>query len=103
MRGEEADTAHNDATWLLEFYDTFKNFTSNDVTDEALDSLAKVRGQFGELPHGLLAGHCLWMPAVTCRPSTQRNVSYSCSAAVQLLYVNALLIKTVVIQSSDDP
>ncbi|KAK9828559.1 hypothetical protein WJX72_000752 [[Myrmecia] bisecta] len=46
IRGEEADVSRNDATWLLDFYDTFKNFTSLDITDEALDSLARVRGQF---------------------------------------------------------
>lgn len=43
---------HNDATWLLDFYDTFKDFVAQDVTDTALSSLAQVVGRFGEpLPH----------------------------------------------------
>lgn len=33
---------HNDAKWLLDFYDTFKEFNSRDVTDTALRSLSQV-------------------------------------------------------------
>ena len=32
---------HDDATWLLDFYDTFKDFVGNDVLDLALTSLAQ--------------------------------------------------------------
>lgn len=47
MRGEEAESFHDDATFLLDFYDTFKDFVASDVTDIALSSLAKIDGRFG--------------------------------------------------------
>jgi hypothetical protein len=50
VRGEEEDILHNDATWLLDFYDTFKDFVAQDVTDTALSSLAQVIGRFGAQP-----------------------------------------------------
>ncbi len=48
VRGDDEDTVHDDATWLLDFYDTFKDFVGNDVLDLALNSLANVEGRFGE-------------------------------------------------------
>jgi hypothetical protein len=48
VRGEEEDILHNDATWLLDFYDTFKDFVAQDITDAALSSLAQVIGRFGQ-------------------------------------------------------
>ena len=47
VRGEDADAGHNDAAWLLDFYQTFADFGGRDVTDTALNSLANVKGQFG--------------------------------------------------------
>ena len=46
---------HDDATWLLDFYDTFKDFVGNDVLDLALTSLANVEGRFGESCQSLTA------------------------------------------------
>lgn len=46
MRGDDEDTVHDDATWLLDFYDTFKDFVGKDVLDLALNSLANVEGRF---------------------------------------------------------
>ena len=46
---------HDDATWLLDFYDTFKDFVGNDVLDLALASLANVEGRFGGFLQGLTA------------------------------------------------
>ena len=45
---------HDDATWLLDFYDTFKDFVGKDVLDLALNSLANVEGRFGECMISLL-------------------------------------------------
>ena len=39
---------HDDATWLLDFYDTFKDCLGKDVLDLALNSLANVEGRFGK-------------------------------------------------------
>ncbi len=50
MRGDEEDSMRDDAAFLLDFYDTFKDFVASDVTDIALSSLAKIEGRFGE-PH----------------------------------------------------
>jgi hypothetical protein len=44
---------HDDATWLLDFYDTFKDFVGKDVLDVALNSLANVEGRFGQCPTSL--------------------------------------------------
>ena len=49
VRGEEEGSMRDDATFLLDFYDTFKDFVANDVTDIALSSLAKIDGRFGAL------------------------------------------------------
>ena len=47
MRGEPAPPATtNDAAWLLKFYETFMDATDADVTQAALSSLAKLRGNF---------------------------------------------------------
>ena len=50
MRGEEEAALHDDATWLLDFYETFKEFVTADVTENALSSLAQVLGRFGAQP-----------------------------------------------------
>ena len=47
VRGEDEGALHDDATWLLDFYDTFKEFVTADVTENALSSLAQVLGRFG--------------------------------------------------------
>lgn len=49
VRGEEEGSMRDDATFLLDFYDTFKDFVASDVTDIALSSLAKIDGRFGAL------------------------------------------------------
>ncbi|KAK9918333.1 hypothetical protein WJX75_003254 [Coccomyxa subellipsoidea] len=46
MRGDGEDTMRDDAAFLLDFYDTFKDFVASDVTDIALSSLAKIEGRF---------------------------------------------------------
>ncbi|BDA46854.1 g11016 [Coccomyxa elongata] len=46
VRGEEEGSMRDDATFLLDFYDTFKDFVASDVTDIALSSLAKIDGRF---------------------------------------------------------
>ena len=48
VRGDDEDTMHDDATWLLDFYDTFKDCLGKDVLDLALNSLANVEGRFGK-------------------------------------------------------
>ena len=62
VRGDNGDTVHDDATWLLDFYDTFRDCLGNDVLDLALNSLANVEGTFGEYFMAcsgiLLALHC---------------------------------------------
>ena len=55
VRGDDEGTMHDDATWLLDFYDTFKDFVGNDVLDLALTSLANVEGRFGESCQSLTA------------------------------------------------
>lgn len=50
MRGEGEGALHDDATWLLDFYETFKDFVAQDVTETALSSLARVGGRFGAQP-----------------------------------------------------
>ena len=50
VRGEGEGALHDDATWLLDFYETFKDFVAADVTETALTSLAKVDGRFGARP-----------------------------------------------------
>ena len=47
VRGEDEGALHDDATWLLDFYETFKDFVAADVTETALSSLAMVDGRFG--------------------------------------------------------
>lgn len=49
VRGEDVGSMQDDATFLLDFYDTFKDFVASDVTDIALSSLAKIDGRFGAL------------------------------------------------------
>ena len=47
MRGEPASpSSANDAAWLLKFYDTFMDASDADMTQAALASLAKLRGNF---------------------------------------------------------
>ena len=48
MRGDDESAVHDDATWLLDFYDTFKDCLGKDVLDLALTSLANVEGRFGK-------------------------------------------------------
>lgn len=55
MRGDDEGAMHDDATWLLDFYDTFKDFVGNDVLDLALTSLANVEGRFGEYRQSMMA------------------------------------------------
>ena len=50
VRGEAEGALHDDATWLLDFYETFKEFVTADVTENALTSLAQVLGRFGARP-----------------------------------------------------
>lgn len=45
VRGEPPST-NNDATWLLDFYETFNLYTAPDVTELALRALSKIQGQF---------------------------------------------------------
>ena len=54
MRGDGEDTMRDDAAFLLDFYDTFKDFVASDVTDIALSSLAKIEGRFGRPPYLIL-------------------------------------------------
>ena len=47
MRGEPAEPpTTNDASWLLNFYETFMDASDEDVTQAALGALAKLRGNF---------------------------------------------------------
>lgn len=57
VRGDDEGTLHDDATWLLDFYDTFRDCLGNDVLDLALNSLANVEGRFGEL--AILSSHAV--------------------------------------------
>lgn len=50
VRGDDEGTVHDDATWLLDFYDTFRDCLGKDILDLALNSLANVEGRFGEAP-----------------------------------------------------
>ena len=64
VRGDDEDTMHDDATWLLDFYDTFKDCLGKDVLDLALNSLAKVEGSFGE--YSLNSGTCSLIMSRAC-------------------------------------
>ena len=42
------EDAHDEASWLLTFYSTFQSLAFKGIAEEALQSLAKIEGQFGE-------------------------------------------------------
>ena len=47
VRGEDEGANHNDASWLLDFYQTFADDIDADCTDHALSALSQIEGRFG--------------------------------------------------------
>lgn len=48
------EDAHDEASWLLTFYATFHSLAYKGIANEALQSLAKIEGGFGEPQSHLL-------------------------------------------------
>eukprot|EP00884_Botryococcus_braunii_P014886 jgi/Botrbrau1/23399/Bobra.0051s0045.2 len=46
IRGDDIKPDANDAAWLLDLYDSFKQFVAEDVAESALSTLCNLRGQF---------------------------------------------------------
>ena len=51
VRGEDEGANHNDAAWLLDFYETFADDIDADCTDHALSALSQIEGRFGAATH----------------------------------------------------
>ena len=97
VRGDDEGSLHDDATWLLDFYDTFKDFVGSDVLDLALSSLANVEGRFGEPFHssGTLGSRMTphigpHTPGQSRRPLYERAMSNDC--LVMILY-NGVMVE----------